>query len=348
MKRAYWLTLAIIVIASPLLFGADAHKPSAVVATIAGAAVSEDDVAAAVGNRLMRIRTEEYNIRRAALEEIIANKLLEAEAARRHITLDDLLKTEVDSKASIPAASDIEPFYEGTKDRFGNMPKEEAMQQIADGMHRQKLAQRRSELVRSLRAAAGVKVMLDPPRAQVAAIGPARGNAGAAITIVEFSDFECPFCSKVTSTLHRLQDAYGDKVRIVFRDYPLVGHRGAGRAAEAAHCAEEQGKFWEMHDRLYSKGGGPIAETDIQQFAAAIALDREKFSACLASGRFTETWKTSQAEGAKLGVNSTPTFFVNGRMMSGAAPYEAFAKIIDEELEHPSATAPVAIAARTN
>src|SRR5205814_1198108 len=110
----------------------------------------------------------------------------------------------------------------------------------------------------------------------------------------------------------KIEDTYGDKVRVVFRDYPLASHRSAKRAAEAAHCADEQGQFWEMHDRLFSKGG-PIADADITRFAAQIpALDKAKFVDCLASGRFKEAYRPSQEEGARAGVASTPSFFVNG------------------------------------
>ena len=136
--------------------------------------------------------------------------------------------------------------------------------------------------------------------------------------------------------MEKLQEKYGDKVRVVFRDYPLVSHRTAPRAAEAAHCADEQAMFWEMHDRLFSKTG-PVAEADIRKYASDIGLDLPKFSACLDSGKHTQTWKDAQADGAKAGVGSTPTFFVNGRMVVGAAPSEAFAAVIDEELERAAA-----------
>src|SRR6185436_15419560 len=232
--------------------------------------------------------------------------------------------------------TDVESFYEGTKERFGPVSKEDAIAQIIDGMRRQRLAQRRSDFAKSLRDAAGVKVLLEPPRADVKAAGPARGKETAPITIVEFSDFECPFCGRASATVKKVQDKYGDKVRIVFRDYPLPSHRTAPRAAEAGHCADEQGLFWDMHDKMFSKSG-PVAEADIRKYATEIGLDLPKFSACLDSGKYTQTWKDSQADGVKAGVGSTPTFFVNGRMVVGAAPLESFTTVIDEELERAAA-----------
>jgi protein-disulfide isomerase len=174
--------------------------------------------------------------------------------------------------------------------------------------------------------------LIEPPRTVVQATGQSRGSERAPITIVEFSDFECNFCGRATATLKRVETAYADKVRVVFRDYPLPIHRGAPRAAEAAQCAGDQGKFWEMHDRLFSKGG-PLSDADLRNYAGEVALDMQQFSKCLQSGKHTVTWKSSQDEGVRLGVASTPTFFINGRMVTGAMPYETFARIIDEELD---------------
>jgi len=325
-RTTFVFCVAVVASASALL--ADGNRA---VAVVAGAPVSQEELDRAVGAKLLRAQTDEYNIRRAALEEIIADRLLAAEAAKRHVTVDDLLKSEVEAKVTIPSFSEIEPFYEATKERFGAAPKEEAMQQIAETMRRQKIAQRKADVVRSLRSAAGVRVLIEPPRARIAADGPALGNGAAPVTIVEFSDFECPFCSRAASTLHRIAQAYGDRVRVVYRDFPLASHRMASRAAEAAHCADEQGKFWEMHDRLFSKGGA-LSEADLRKFAGEAGLDAPKFEACVQSGKYTAAWKASQEEGLRVGVGSTPTFFINGRMVAGAAPYEAFAKLIDEEL----------------
>ena len=205
------------------------------------------------------------------------------------------------------------------------------MTEIADAMRRKRIAVRRTEFIKELRAAAGVHVNLQPPRVQVEAAGPSRGSASAPVTIVEFSDFECPFCGRAVETLQQIEKTYGDRVRIVFRDYPLIMHRTAKRAAEAAHCADEQGKFWPMHDRLFSKGG-PITDADIARFAQQAKLDQNAFETCLGSGKYKEAWKPSQDEGTRVGVTSTPSFFINGRMIVGAPPYEAFARIIDEEL----------------
>jgi protein-disulfide isomerase len=316
------------------------------VAVIGTQTISQTELDQAVGNRLMRMRTEEYSARRSALDDLIAERLLQAEADKRHITVEELLKAEVGGRIETPTAAEVEPFYEGTKERFGGMSKEDAIAQILGGMTQQRITARTNEYVKSLREAAGVKILLEPPRVAVQATGPSRGGANAPVTIYEFSDFECPFCSRANVTIKKLEEKYGDRLKFVFVDYPLASHRTAPRASEAAHCANEQGKFWELHDRFFSKNGGPVQDADIRKYASESGLELPKFSACMESGRYAQTWKTGQAAGTKAGVGSTPTFFVNGRMVVGAAPIEQFTKIIDDELSRAGLPMPTVTASK--
>ncbi len=325
------MTLAMLMIGALSLSAAEVVKP---VATIGNTAISLGELDTAIGPRLIRLRTDEYNVRRGVLEDLIATKLIDAEAARRHVTADELIKTEVEAKITAPDIAEIEPIYEGVADRYPGMTKEQVLADIAAGMRRQRIGVRRTQFLKELRAAAGVKVNIEPPRIAVGAEGPSRGSANAPVTIIEFSDFECPFCGHAVETLAQVEKAYGDKVRVVFRDYPLFSHRTAKRAAEAAHCADEFGKFWEMHDRLFSKGG-PLNDADLYRFATQAGIDRQKFDACLTSGKYKEAWKPSLDEGNRVGITSTPSFFINGRLIVGAAGFDVFSKIIDEELAIP-------------
>ncbi len=329
MRTTLSMTLALLV-AVPLVAG-DAKKTAQPAATIGSVAVTVEELDQAVGARLTRVLTDQYNIRRGALDELIATRLLEGEAARRKITVDELIAQEVTAKIADPDPAEIEPVYEGVANRFPGMTKDQALAEIAASMRQSRTQTRRAEFIKELRGAAGVRVYLQPPRVDVKAEGPSRGSADAPITIVAFSDYECPFCGRAVDTLKRVEQKYGDKVRIVFRDFPLASHRTAKRAAEAAYCADEQGKFWDMHDQLFSKGG-PISEPDIQRFAAQIGVDLDKFSNCLASGKFKEGWKPSQEEGLRIGVQSTPTFFINGRLLVGAGSVDAFSRVIEDEL----------------
>jgi protein-disulfide isomerase len=179
-----------------------------------------------------------------------------------------------------------------------------------------------------------LRVMIDPPRHEVALAptDPSLGPAAAAVTIVEFSDFQCPFCQQVAPTLKRVRETYGDQVRIVWKDFPLTQiHPQAFKAGEAAHCAAEQDKFWEYHDRLFANQQA-LQPGDLKTYAADLGLDTAAFNECVDGSRYGNRVSEGVAQGSRLGVNSTPTVYINGRILAGAHPYETFAAIIDEEL----------------
>jgi protein-disulfide isomerase len=190
-------------------------------------------------------------------------------------------------------------------------------------------------LVEDLKTKAGgaVKVMLDPPRYTVPTVAsdPVRGNAAAKVTIIEFSDYQCPFCARVNPTLDMVRTFYGDKVKIVFKDYPLPNHAEAPKAAEAARCAGEQNKYWEMHDAMFANQRS-LQLPVLKQSARAIGLDGTAFDACLDSGKHAAAVQAGIELGNKVGVNSTPSLYINGRPLIGAQPFEVFKQVIDEEL----------------
>ncbi len=171
----------------------------------------------------------------------------------------------------------------------------------------------------------------------VTAAQPSRGPTDAPVTIVEFADFQCPFCGRATSTMHALDDAYPGKIRFVWRNEPLSFHIHAEPAAEAAMEAFAEGgsaKFWQMHDRLYADQQH-LDESDLVQDAVAIGLDAHRFRRALHNRAHAAEITSDQAMGRIVGANGTPTFFVNGRKIAGAQPLGAFRRIVDEELAHP-------------
>jgi protein-disulfide isomerase len=151
------------------------------------------------------------------------------------------------------------------------------------------------------------------------------------VTIVEFSDFECPFCVRAEPTVKQILDTYGDKVRLVFKDFPLPIHPNAPKAAEAAHCAGAQNKYWEMHEKLFA-AGGKLAVADLKAHAREVGIDGAKFDQCLDSGEKASVVEANRKAGEEVGVTGTPAFFVNGRPLSGAQPFDEFKKLIDKEL----------------
>jgi protein-disulfide isomerase len=304
------------------------------VAVVAGTPITATELDELAGSRLFQVRQQEYQVRKQVLDDAIGKRLFDAEAASRKISVDELSRIEIDGKATPVTEAEKKEFYEKNKARFGEKTTEEmALSQIETGLRQQRVRERRAEYLKELRAKANVKVMLEPPRVVVGeANNPAKGPAGAPVTVVEFSDFQCPFCARVTPTLKRLEEAYPGKIRIVFRDLPLLNiHKNAGVAAEAAHCANDQGKFWEMHDRLFANQS-KLSAPELKEHATAVGLEAEAFNQCLDSGKYTAEWRRDSEEASRLGLSGTPAFFINGRLLSGAQPFEAFAQVIDEEL----------------
>ena len=163
---------------------------------------------------------------------------------------------------------------------------------------------------------------------------PMKGNADAPVTIVEFSDFECPFCARFHSqTLKQLESEYIDtgKVKLIYRDFPLSFHQNAQKAAEAAECADDQGKFWEMHDAIFENQQS-LSLSSLKQWAVQIGLDTGEFNSCLDSGKHAGEVQNDFQEGASYGVTGTPGFFINGIPLVGAQPFSSFKQIIDSEL----------------
>jgi protein-disulfide isomerase len=321
-----------------------ADKPAppktAVVATLGGEAIDASELETMGGARLFSIRTQEYQLRKQLLDEVITKRLLEREAKARNLPLADLVRTEVEAKVAPVTEEEQRAFYEQNKARFGKAVEADALKQVEGMLRQQRLAARRAEYVAGLRKAASVRVMLEPPRLKIEADGgQARGPATAPITIVEYADYQCPYCTRAIAALKQVEEKYPGKVRVVFRDFPLTQiHSNAGKAAEAASCASDQGKYWAMHDRLFANQS-KLAVDELKKHAVELGLDAAAFDACLDSGKHTDDWKKSLAEGQGYGLTGTPSFFINGRLLVGAQPVESFVQVIDDELER-AATPP--------
>jgi protein-disulfide isomerase len=312
---------------------AQTPPPANAVATVDGEAVTDEDMAKAGGARYQTFKSQEYSAKREFMESAIGQKLLENEAKRRGISVDELRKQEVESKVEPVTDVQAKEFYDMNKARFGSLTEAEALDQIHAGLSQQRLQRKLSDYVGELRAKATVKVLLDPYRIDVAAgDDPAKGPATAPVTVVEFSDFQCPYCARVGPTLKRVEDTYGEQVRIVYRDFPLQQiHNNAAKAAEAGSCAADQGKFWQLHDKMF-ENQAKLAVPDLKQLAKDAGLDSAAFDQCLDSGKKAAEWNEDLKDGERYGVNGTPAFFVNGRLLGGAASFEKLTEVIDDEL----------------
>jgi protein-disulfide isomerase len=308
---------------------------SPALAEINGEAITAKDVENSLGAKLSRLEEQIYALKRAEVDAIIAQRLLAQEAARRGVTVAALMDEEVTAKVALVTEQEIDAAFQANRARARG-DEATVRLQIRNRLQQQKLDARRDAFLASLRSKAQVVVRLEPPaaaRVDVAiADSPMRGAADAAVTIVEFSDFECPFCKRAQETIAKLAERYPGRIRFVYRDFPLENiHPLARRAAEAAQCARDGGKFWEYHDVLFAQSP-KLAPEDLRRYAKDVGLDVDKFDACVASGVHSARVQKDLEDGSRLGVASTPAFFVNGRSLVGAQPIEAFARMIDDEL----------------
>jgi protein-disulfide isomerase len=274
-----------------------------------------------------------YELRTEKLDELIDERLLEDEAKARGMSADDLAKLE-ESKARPVEQAEIQAFYDQVKARLGGAKLEAVADQIRRRLDAQRRFQARSDFVEGLREKAQVTVSLEPPRIPVEASGPSVGPSAAPVTIVEFSDFQCPFCKRAVATVNEIAKRYPDQVRIVFRHFPLDGHALARPAAEASACADAQGKFWPYHDLLF-ESSPELGQERLRELAGKSSLDLAAFDACLADGRLRARVEQDLAAGREAGVSGTPAFFVNGIPLSGARSVDEFVELIERELARP-------------
>ena len=276
-----------------------------------------------------------YDGRRNALDDLIAEMVISDAAKAKGVPVEQFVNDEVTKRAEPVTDQQIAVFYGENRGQMQGRPLEQMAPLIRRYLEDQRQAAGRTALIADLRKAGpAVRVLFDAPRQEVAVApsDPALGPATAPVTLVEFSDFQCPFCQRVEPTMQAIKAKYGDKVRIVWKDFPLTQiHPQAFKAAEAGNCALEQGKFWQLHEKLFANQQALQPEF-LKRYAADAGLDAAKFNACLDSSKYEERVRSAVAAGAKLGVGSTPTTFVNGRIVSGAQPLEVFAAVIDEEL----------------
>ncbi len=308
-----------------------------VVAEIDGRPIAQSELDAWVKEELWQQQLESqvssqlYALRISGLERLIDEKLLEAAAEREGLSPDALLTQETAEVAEVDEAA-IQSFWEENQARLGDTTLEESRPRIRDYLTESRQTDAIAAYRRGLRAAASVAIKLEAPRVAVPPTGPSLGPADALITIVEFSDYECPYCRRSEATIKQVLDRYGDRVRFVYRHFPLDFHLRARPAAEAAACADEQGRFWEYHEQLFAVP--ELENDDLARLAGESGLDVASFKTCVTERRSKPIVDTDIAEGDEAGVTGTPAFFINGIFLGGAQPLDAFVKTIDRELAH--------------
>ena len=325
------------------LSGVQIEEPEelGVVAIVNGVDIDQKDLEEEAADQLEQVenarlqceteaKSQRHTVLENAVERVIRRRLLQVEADSRGID-SDAVTEEILKGVPETTQEEIDAWWEANKNRV-NKPKEDVEEQIRQLLARQRRLEVESNFFEALKDRYEVSYLLEPMRFEVADEGyPSIGPDDAVVTVVEFSDFECPYCKRVLPALEQVKNNFRDEVRLVFRQYPLGMHANAAKAAEASLCARDQGKFWEMHDLLFEEQG-KLKVADLKDKAGRLGLDEDAFAECLDSSQYAEDVSKDITEGSRAGVSGTPAMFVNGRFVSGAVPYEKLAQVISEEI----------------
>lgn len=309
--------------------GAIAQQNPGALAIVNGDTLTTSDLQQTEGNRLLQAQYQYYQVARKALDDLIDQHLMEQEAHRLGISVDQLRKEEIDSKVKDPSEDQLQVYYEGMDSKE---PYEKMRGKILDHIVELRRAKVTAAYIEGLRLKANIMVELAPPVASVEVTNAAdvEGPANAPIQLIEFADFQCPYCQKVNPDINELRQEYGSKLSIVYKDFPLPMHANAQKAAEAARCAGEQGKFWEYHNLLFTDRR--LQPDDLKQEAKTLKLDAVKFDSCLDSSKEAASVDQDRNEAVKLGLSGTPSFFLNGHFFSGAVDYKMLHQMVEQQL----------------
>ena len=304
-------------------------SPSAVVAEINGKKITLGELEVQRAEKLFQAQNAYYQAERKVLDEFISQSLLEQQAQRENISMEELLERHVKSTLpKDPPEEALRVYYEGLD---VNQPFEAVREQIIAHLRERRFEKAKIAYIQSLRDQAKVVISLPPPKADIALKDtPVRGVPNAPVMVVEFADYECPYCQQVNPALNKLEEEYKGKVAFAYKDTPLPMHTHAEKASEAANCAGVQGKYWEYHDLLFASKQYEIP--DLKQYARKLNLNGAAFDKCLDTGEQAGTVRAQLAEFEKFGLAGTPAFFVNGRFLSGAVDYATLRSVVEQEL----------------
>ncbi len=321
--------------AKPNFVYKDAPNPN-VVAKIGDTEITRDALIGSDKLDFFELEKREYDLKMDRLNKLLVDTLVGAEAKKVNMSLDDFISKKVvggELKISDKEYKNFVAEKHIPETQINPQIKERIISYLQNIKKQDKL----TEYVAKLTKGQAVEVYFKKPKMQVnveAGQAPAFGGQGAPVTVVEFSDFQCPFCSRGAETVTLLKKKYGNKIKLAFKHFPLPMHHDARPAAEASMCVNEQSsdKFWKFHDLAF-KNQDKLDKASIDKYAKDSGADMKKFAECVTAKKYSDYVQTDISYGEKIGVKSTPTFFVNGQLISGAVPIESFSEIIDEELE---------------
>lgn len=302
------------------------------VATINGAPITAGELNDNIKNQMQRVEMQIYQIKKQGLDDLIQKKILEEAAKKNGKSVDEYVKVEIDEKVTEPTEDEVRALYEARKGK-DSLPFDKVKGQILDFLKQSKKNKARQDLIAKLKTESDVKILMEPPRVKLDVDdAPAIGPKDAKVTLVEFSDYQCPFCKRVRQTIWTLTDEYKDKLRYVFADFPLSFHQFAKKAHEAAHCAGDQDRYFDYNKKIFDNQTN-LTVDDLKKYAKELGLNSSKFDKCLDKGEKTKIVEELQEKGMQVGVTGTPAYFINGIQLTGAQPINAFKELIDEEIK---------------
>ena len=333
-KIGLWTSVgcALLVVAAVACAQSQADAGDPAVAKIGDEVITESELEALTGPSLVSLRQQIYDTQVSKLEDEIYKRLVLKAAAAAGVTEGEYLRARIDEMVGEPGEGEIVKLMS----QFRSQLAEDDLQaraQIIQALKQREKQQRSQEVRYALFEEAGVEILIQPPRVKVAVADgtPFRGPVDAPIVMIEYTDFQCPFCTRVQPTLDALMKRYDGKIRHVFKNLPLPMHAEAQLAGAASLCAQDQGKFWAYHDWLFANQRTLSRDSMVAQ-ASAIGMDGEVFTACIDSGTYLATVRADMTEANSFGITGTPGFLINGRVLTGAQPPEEFEAIIDSEL----------------
>ncbi len=317
----------------PVTAPAGERDRARIFATVNGKNITSGDIEDSLKPLIFSVQDQVYNLRKQDVEMKINNILLEQEARKKAVTIQALIDAEVTAKVPPVSDADAERFYNENKERIkGDLA--EVKHQIIQYLKEAATRSAESAFASQLQRSAQVQIFLTAPVEPVYQIAiddqPTKGNPNATVTVVEFTDFQCPSCSQQHPILERLIAEYGTQVKFVLRDFPLSQHENAAKAAEAAEAAREQGKFWEYVTLLF-RNQSALQVDKLKAYATELKLDRTKFDAAVDAGKFRDKVQRDTLDGQKVGVNATPTIFINGKRIADRS-YEGLKAALDASL----------------
>lgn len=305
-----------------------AQEGSTVVAEVGNTKITLSELEEQESAKLLAAHYQYYQVQQKALKDLIDKKLLEQKAKSENVTVEQLIDRDIKSQVKDPTEDQMKVYYEGLET---DQPYEAVRDKILEKIRQLRTAKAQAEYVKMLRDKTNVYIALAPPRAPVDVAGtPVLKPKEAQVTLVEFADYECPYCQKVEPDVLKLKEELGDKIAFTYKDFPLPMHARAEKAAEAARCAGKQNKFWEFHNELFHS-----KELDVDQLKAqarSLKLDSAQFDKCLDSGEQASAVERDRKEGLRLGINGTPSFFINGHYLSGALDYATLRQVVEQQL----------------